>query len=177
MPPQRDAQGRFIKGSGSSSNPRKASTSLGGHGVRVVMDNRKLAEVLRGPSGPVARELLQLCNEAKREAVATAPVYSAPPAGPPRTRAPGTLRDSITVRIVEEGGGPVGYVGTADPVGLYVHEGTDPHRIVPRRAPRLVFWWGKVGKVVVAKGVNHPGTQPNRWIAEAVAKVMRRRTR
>lgn len=44
------------------------------------------------------------------------------------------------------------------PYALFVDEGTRAHVIVPRNAPRLVFFWARVGKWVAAKKVNHPGT-------------------
>jgi hypothetical protein len=80
-----------------------------------------------------------------------------------RGRSPGTLRDSIVVRVRE---GPVFEVGSADPVALWVHEGTEPHQIVGN--PLLVFHWAKLGKVVAFRQVNHPGTKPNRFLVEAL---------
>lgn len=170
MPPARDAQGRFISGSA-----RPTLATSGTFAGQVVFYPEKLAELLRGPNGPVTRMMLRVTNAVKREAVATAPVYRLPPEGPARARTPGTLRDSIVSRIVDEGGQPVGYVGTDDPVGRYVHEGTDPHVILPRNGPYLVFWSAAAGRVVYAKRVMHPGTKPNRWLTEALATVVNNR--
>lgn len=131
----------------------------------VVMDPRALAELLRGPSGPVYRRGIEDANLVKREAQRIAPVGKVQP-GSRRARQPGTLRDSIVVRVLSEADGPRFQVGTADPVGLWVHEGTEPHTITGN--PLLVFYWPKVGTVVAFRQVNHPGTRPNRFLVEAL---------
>lgn len=46
-------------------------------------------------------------------------------------------------------------------------EGTRPHPIVPKKAQRLVFFWDKVGALVFARKVNHPGTQPHPFLKDA----------
>lgn len=145
-------------------------------GVTIVIDPQKLAEVMRSPSGPVMRELLVAAEEVKQVAQGKVGVYQLPPGGPARARRPGTLRDSIVKRV---GAGSAltaqVEVGSSDPVALWHHEGTVPHVIQARRAPRLVFWWGKVGKVVAFPKVNHPGTRPNRFLTDALAEVWGRR--
>lgn len=55
--------------------------------------------------------------------------------------------------------------------GRYVEEGTRPHVIVPRRAPRLAFQ--KDGKWVFAKRVNHPGTKAQPFFGPAVDEANR----
>jgi hypothetical protein len=134
-------------------------------GVQVIMNPAGLAELLRSPSGPVVRDLLVKANLVKREAQRLAPVASPSP-GARRSRSPGTLRDSIVVRIMDQGGSPKAQVGTNDPVGLWVHEGTEAHTIEGN--PRLTFYWAKQGKVVSFPRVNHPGTRPNRFLLEAL---------
>jgi hypothetical protein len=128
--------------------------------ANVVMNPVALAALLRSPSGPVYRRGLEDANLVKREAQRRCPVGKATPG---RGRSPGTLRDSIVVRVRE---GPVFEVGSADPVALWVHEGTEPHQIVGN--PLLVFHWAKLGKVVAFRQVNHPGTKPNRFLVEAL---------
>jgi len=44
------------------------------------------------------------------------------------------------------------------PYARFVDEGTRAHIILPRNAPRLRFFWAKIGQWVSAKKVNHPGT-------------------
>lgn len=133
--------------------------------VSVVMNPVALAQLLRSPSGPVYRRGLEDANLVKREAQRTAPVAKPEP-GSRRTRTPGTLRDSIVVRVLAEADGPRFQVGTSDPVGLWVMEGTVPHTITGN--PLLVFYWAKVGTVVAFRQVNHPGTRPNRFLVEAL---------
>jgi|GEM_PF-2148502 hypothetical protein len=91
-------------------------------------------------------------------------------------REPGTLMESI---VHEEAlGGPFGWivrVGTYDPVGWYVHEGTDPHVILPVNAKALRFI-GDGGVQVFAAIVHHPGTKPNPWLKEAQVEIVRANT-
>jgi hypothetical protein len=51
---------------------------------------------------------------------------------------------------------------------LMVHEGTRPHVILPRKAPKLVFFWARKGHVVSLGGVNHPGTQPDPFLVKGL---------
>lgn len=143
---------------------------------RVVVDPAKLAEVLRSPQGPVMRRMIQDGELVKREAQRLVGVYRPPDAysAANRRRRPGTLRDSITKRVVATGRGPVVEVGSDDKIALLHHEGTVPHVIRARRRPYLVFFWRRVGSVVRMRQVNHPGTQPNRFLTNAL-RVLRGR--
>lgn len=47
----------------------------------------------------------------------------------------------------------------------FVHDGTNPHRIIARAKKALRFVKG--GKFVFAKSVWHPGTKPDRFLYEA----------
>lgn len=139
------------------------------------MDPVKLAEVLRGSDGPVVRRLIEDGELVKAEAkrlVGVSKPDPVPRRGPKRR--PGTLRDSIVKRVVMSGGKPAVQVGSEDPIALYHHEGTRPHVIVPRTAPRLVFYSARAGRVIYAKRVNHPGTRPNRFLTNAL-RVLRSR--
>lgn len=133
--------------------------------TEVIFDPVALAALLRGPDGPVYRDMLRRANLVKREAQRLAPVGTVQP-GSRSQRRPGTLRDSIVVRVRDDGGQPVAQVGTEDPVGFYQHEGTTPHVITGN--PRLVFYWPKVGRVVAFPRVNHPGNRPNRFLLDAL---------
>jgi hypothetical protein len=123
----------------------------------------------------VAKALLVAGQIVKQGAKQRVGVYS-PPAGDPnpprRSRRPGTLRDSIVTRLVEDSQtGVAVLVGSEDPIALLHHEGTVPHIIRARRKPFLVFYWPKVGRVVRFKQVNHPGTKPNRYLADSLADL------
>lgn len=139
-------------------------------GTTVVIDGRKLAELLRSPQGGVARKLFTDGEKVKQEARRLVGVYQPPDAysAANRKRRPGTLRDSIVKRLVSDGQGLSVLVGSNDPVALWHHEGTRPHVIRARARPRLVFFWQKAGRVVAFKQVNHPGTKPNRFLVKAL---------
>lgn len=165
----------------------------GTFGNYVVMDSVKLAELLRGPNGPVARRLIEDGEKVKTEAKRRVGVYKPPDAysAAHRKRRPGTLRDSIVKRMADNGGELEMLVGSDDPIALMHHEGTVAHviragagttidaagrrrrggRFVAAGAPepRLVFFWPKAGGVVSFKQVNHPGTQPNRYLTESLS--------
>lgn len=78
-------------------------------------------------------------------------------ADPPRVF---TLRPSVTI------GSNVEYAE-------WVHDGTRPHTIRPRRAKALRFVVG--GRVVYAKVVDHPGTKPRPFLDRALREVSRSR--
>ncbi len=61
-----------------------------------------------------------------------------------------------------------GVIATA-PYARFVHDGTRPHLIVPRRSSVLVFEIG--GRTVFTKRVHHPGTRPNPFIRDAMEAV------
>ena len=79
---------------------------------------------------------------------------------------------------------------SAKPIGHFIILGTKPHRIAPRRANALYFFWTKVGvytvvpksggfkthmaggKLWIVKGfVQHPGTKPNPFPTRALARL------
>ncbi len=152
-------------------------TSKGTFGSYVVVDPVKLADYMRSPEGPVFRMLIEDGEIVKDEAKRLVGVYDPPDSysAANRERRPGTLRDSIVKRIVTENGLPAVLVGSDDPIALWHHEGTQPHVIVPVNKPMLVFYWKKVGGVVRALRVSHPGTQPNRFLTNALNALRGRR--
>lgn len=148
------------------------TSQRGTFGSYVTIDPARLAALLRDPArGPLVRRLIEWGEIVKRGAQRRAPVYQPDPADPfasRRERRPGTLRDTIVKRLAEADGLPVMLVGSDDPISVLVHEGTPPHQIAARRSPYLVFYWPKIGKVVVTKSVNHPGTKPQRFLVDAL---------
>lgn len=138
-------------------------------GTFVQIDPVKLAEFMRSSDGPVFRMLIEDGERVKDEAKRRAPVYQEPPGGPTRKRRPGQLRDSIVKRVGVENDLPVVQVGSEDPVALLVHEGTQPHTIPAN--PVLAFWSNRYGRVIVVRTPNfvqHPGTDPNRFLLESL---------
>lgn len=148
-----------------------STSSAGTFGVRVVMNPTKLAELLRGPGGPVVRRLIEDAELVKIKAKEECPVFVPPDAytASHRQRPPGQLRNSIVKRIVTSPSGPSALVGSDDPVSLWVHEGTVPHTITARRAPMLVFFSKRYDRLIRIKSVQHPGTKPNRFLIRALA--------
>lgn len=55
---------------------------------------------------------------------------------------------------------------------IYVHNGTVPHIIKPKRHEYLKFSWKKIGGATVySKGVKHPGTAANDFMLRALKKA------
>jgi hypothetical protein len=136
--------------------------------VRVQLDTDKVRALFAEAGGDVVRFMLQQGERVKIRAQELVGVYQPPPAGPERSRAPGTLRDSIVKRFHVTDDGVVVEVGSEDPIALIHHEGTEPHTITASRAPMLVFWSERAGSVIAVKSVQHPGTQPNRFLTQAL---------
>lgn len=54
---------------------------------------------------------------------------------------------------------------------LFVHEGTSPHRIVPRRRGGVLrFQVG--GRTVYARAVNHPGNRADKFLTRALRDAL-----
>lgn len=136
----------------------------------LVIDPQKLAELLRGTNGPVVRRLLEDGELVKTEAQRRVGVHKPDFWGRPKNRTPGTLRDSIVKRLRDVGGNVSVEVGSADPIALIHHEGTEPHKIPKTGGPSVVvFPSGDVRVFTVARPANHPGTKPNRYLVDALA--------
>lgn len=65
-----------------------------------------------------------------------------------------------------------GRVVAIPPYALFVHNGTIPHIIRPKRHTYLKFTWKKMGKVTFAKSVKHPGTAANDFMLRALKKAV-----
>lgn len=140
----------------------------GTFGSYVLIDPAKLAELMRSPSGPVVRALIEDAELVKIEAQRLVGVSRPDPVPRRKPRRPGTLRDSIVKRVAWDNEGVVILVGSDDPIALYHHEGTQPHPIEPKDAEFLVFYWPVTGRVMYLKRVQHPGTRPNRFLTNAL---------
>lgn len=132
----------------------------------LVTNPAGLYEVLQSPNGMVTRDLVLRATRvqlAAQQQIRIGHVHG----GPTNYQGGvGNLRNSIHKRIVPSGGksGPSVIVGSNHPIALIYHEGAKPHVIVPRQAKVLVFWIG--AKRVITRRVNHPGTQPNRYLTD-----------
>jgi hypothetical protein len=99
----------------------------------------------------------------------------------------GRFSESFSFQEFSDGNGFGFYGLSAKPIGHYIILGTRPHKIAPRGAKALYFFWTKVGvytvvpkaggfkthmaggKLWIGKGfVQHPGTKPNPFPARAL---------
>lgn len=102
----------------------------------------------------------------------------------------GRFSQSISFQEFADGGSFGFYGLSAKPVGHFIILGTKPHKIAPRRANALSFFWTKAGvytvvpkaggfkthmaggKLWIGKGfVRHPGTKANPFPARALARL------
>ena len=127
--------------------------------VRLIVDGAELAYVLRSPQGPVARCVIERGTRVQRGAQVRCPVRT------------GRLKASIVKRPQIIGGEFCIAVVAAVDYAYFVHEGTEPHEIVPRKGKVLAFYWagGPTGAhVYFFKRIHHPGTKPNRFLSESL---------
>ena len=89
---------------------------------------------------------------------------------PPRRIDTGLLINSIQILVYYQFGAPVVRIGTDVEYALFIHNGTRPHRIVPRNA-RVLAWQGPTG-VVFARSVNHPGMAANPFLRDGLQRGM-----
>ena len=141
--------------------------------VEVRIDVQKLADFMRTESGPAYQQLIVVGEAVKQAAIREAPVSKPDPVPRRRPVTPGRLRDSIVKRMGVDGRGVYCRVGSGGkvPYAQYVHEGTNPHPIDAKAGgPLLTFWAG--GGIVRTRHVEHPGTQPNRYLTRAAIEVL-----
>lgn len=136
---------------------------------RVIIDGAAIQRMFNSPQGPVVREL---------EKVGTAIQAGAHDMiRPSQVRSSGlSLRDMIVKRLVP-GTWPVMRLVAMKPYAYFVHEGTQPHEIRPRRAAALRFYSQRAGGFVFARVVHHPGTKPLRYLTDPARRVLARYTR
>lgn len=87
------------------------------------------------------------------------------PGGPYST---GRLKGSINWSIQTAGWNIRGRSGSDLIYAYSVHEGQPARRITAKRAPHLVFYWRRVGRIVRRFSVNHPGTAPQPYLVQAL---------
>lgn len=78
----------------------------------------------------------------------------------------GLAERSIRTAEARKGQTLFGTVYTALDYGVYLHEGTRPHVIEPRRKKALR--WTDGGRFVFARRVKHPGTKADPYIYDAL---------
>lgn len=134
--------------------------------MTLVIDGAEMARMLRSPTGPVGRHLIERATVFQKAARDQA------------SRKSGCLQDSM-VKRVESHDGEIAVRVIADTTpcsptrtsySLYVHEGTAPHVIMAHDPSKpLAFFWanGPDGPgMYFFTQVNHPGTAPNRFFTD-----------
>lgn len=128
--------------------------------TRIIWNEPALHNLLEGPQGEVATDLLRRTLNVESQAKLNA---SGGGTGP-NVRS-GRLRASITHQLARDGGGLVGRIGSNVEYARYVEEGTEPHRIEARNK-RALHWPGAAHPVLA---VNHPGTRARPYLRPALA--------
>lgn len=122
-----------------------------------------LNAVLRGASGPVARDLQRRVLLVHGRAARLCPVDT------------GRLRSSIRWRVDHDDRGLVGIVGTDVHYAPYVHNGTRPHFPPPGAmqpwAARHGFPAGAAGGFLAARTIARRGTKPRPFLARALEEA------
>ena len=127
--------------------------------AQLVIDNAQMRAVLTGKNSAA----VQLVQKAQRQTLTRAKITSPVDSGALRNSHVAepikVSGDKVTTEISVEGGAKQDYA-------MYVHEGTKPHVIKPRRK-KVLSWKGPEGRVF-ATAVNHPGTEPRPWLRNAL---------
>lgn len=82
----------------------------------------------------------------------------------------GRLRSTIHSNLGVEATGLVVTVGSSSRLALMHHNGTRPHVIVMQAGNMLRF--SNNGRIAYAREVRHPGTKPNRFLTDNLARVV-----
>lgn len=127
--------------------------------AQLVIDNAQMRAVLTGRNSAA----VQLVQKAQRQTLTRAKITSPVDSGALRNSHVAepikVSGDKVTTEISVEGGAKQDYA-------MYVHEGTRPHVIKPRRK-KVLSWKGPEGRVF-ATAVHHPGTEPRPWLRNAL---------
>lgn len=125
-----------------------------------VLDRQELSQQLTGSEAVAVRAMARLGRRIEANAKQRAPVDT------------GNLRRSIGHELSVQGTRIVLEVFATANYAKFVHDGTEPHLIRPRRAKALAFEAG--GRTVFAAWAMHPGTKPRPFLQDAVDEEVRR---
>lgn len=79
----------------------------------------------------------------------------------------GDAERSIEASDVKVSGTSIsGEVGTTREITVYLHQGTKPHDILPRK--KTVLRWNNGSEFIFARRVHHPGTKEDPFIFNAI---------
>lgn len=128
------------------------SVNLGFSSVMIVFRRKPLDNLLNSPRGEVGRYLAERGTRVLVAAKSQVGVKT------------GRLKASISMKHYRSVGGQSIKIGSPLSYALLHHEGTKPHIITPDRAEFLRF--SSRGRVVYTRLVRHPGTKPNKYLAD-----------
>lgn len=137
--------------------------------VAQVVNGEALQHLLKGPTGPIARQALR--RGVRVQAAARRNLGGTTGSGPKRVDT-GLLRASISVQLRVWGSGDLAVrIGTNVYYALWVHEGTGIYGprhtpIVPKRARYLRFKPKGMEKYLYRKSVK--GMKPNPYLVKAL---------
>jgi len=143
--------------------------------VVFVVDPPAFHHAFRSWNGIVGQYMVQVLNKGVVLAKKSAPG----PGKRPRNRtginySTGNLELQIIAGRARWGNELEGRIISLPKYSIFVHEGTAPHVIKPRKpGGHLVFYWGKLGRKVALKHVNHPGTRRIPYLAENLRAMIR----
>ena len=131
---------------------------------RLVIDGAAMAELLRSPSGPVGRHLIERTTRVQMGARAILAPH----------RKTGCLEDSLVKRAETVGGElAMRLISDTTPCSperisysLFVHEGTPAHDIAARNAAVLAFEWH--GEMAFFARVHHPADKAVPFLRDAL---------
>lgn len=126
--------------------------------ARFVLDRAVYEDITKSPTGMTGRHLGKLGARLRMLARAQVGVKT------------GALKSSIRYKVARNGRGLHVIIGSDNRISLLHHNGARPHIILPRRAQTLRFY--SRGRIVYAQVVRHPGTKPNRYLTDNLAKVI-----
>lgn len=128
------------------------SVGVGFSKIHIVFNRGALDHLLNSPEGDVGRYLAERGTRILIAAKNQVGVKT------------GRLKASINMRQYRSVGGQSLKIGSPLSYALIHHEGTKPHIITPDRAEFLRF--SSRGRVVYTRIVRHPGTKPNKYLAD-----------
>lgn len=148
---RRASRGTVARGGGVS-RVLKSPVNITFSGATIVFRRGPLDNLLNSPRGEVGRYLFERGTRILVAAKGQVGVKT------------GRLKASINMRQYRSVGGQSLKVGSPLNYALMHHEGTRPHIITPDRAEILRF--SSRGRVVYTRVVRHPGTKPNKYLAD-----------
>lgn len=123
--------------------------------VRIVFDGARMEEIMHGTTGPIARHMIKRAEIVKRAAVVQC------------NKRTNKLSKSIVKRAVEDDAYGLSIrIGAYQPYALWVHDGTKPHVILPKKPGGVLHWVDASGNKIFARKVNHPGYKGNKFLSD-----------